>query len=351
MKGLRSGYTTGTCAAAAARAAARCLLGEDGVGRSAVELPDGERVSLPVLFTERGDGWAMAGVRKNAGDDPDDTDGVVVTARISWSEQPGVCFSGGEGVGTVTRPGLSVPVGEPAINPVPHCMIERAIREVTDGNVRVTVSIPGGQAIAPKTFNPRLGIQGGLSVLGTSGRVVPFSCPAVRESLALLLRVGVAAGVSHPVLVPGNIGARAAERHFRFEPDALISVSNEWGYLLQEAATLGVSGLLAVGHPGKLAKLIDGHFQTHSRKSPPALPIVLRFARSLSLEIPDGIPTVQGCFEALGPDESQDLAAALAGAIRERIAERLGPGRDPSVAVIDMQGALLATDGDLSPWT
>lgn len=347
-KRLRSGYTTGTCAACAAGVAVRMLLGEEAPKTGVVTLPDGERVSLRVAFADHNGSSAAAGVLKLAGDDPDDTDGALVVTTVSWRDGPGILYVAGPGVGVVTKPGLSVPVGEAAVNPVPRRMILNAIREVTCRGISVTVSIPGGEELAKKTFNPKLGIKGGLSVLGTSGRVVPYSCPAIRESLCLTVRIAAAGGVRYPVFTPGNIGAQAARRHFRFRDGALLHVSNEWGAVLDEASKHAFGGILVVGHPGKLAKLIDGHFQTHSKHSPSALPIVRRLAQTASIEAPDS-PTVEGCIVGLTPEDRDELASLLAHGIQQAVARR-AQSFTPSVALVAMNGDLLGTAGELSHW-
>ena len=192
MKGRRSGYTTGTCAAAAAKAAAKVLLGGPAPQAVEVPLPDGTRAVLPALYARRRGGEAEAAVRKDAGGDADATHGSVVTASLTWAQGGDVTFVAGDGVGTVTKPGLSVPPGEPAVNPVPRAMIRAAIREVTELPVRVVLSIPGGKELAQKTFNPRLGVAGGLSILGTTGRVRPYCRTALRDALSCALDVAAA---------------------------------------------------------------------------------------------------------------------------------------------------------------
>ena len=146
-------------------------------------------------------------------------------------------------------------------------MIRDSVREVTDRAVRVTVSIPDGETLAAKTFNPKLGVRGGLSILGTTGRVRPFSCPALQESLRCALQVALALGLKDLVFVPGHIGEKAAHRHFVLRPEQVIEVSNEWGYMLGQAVREKVPRLLALGHPGKLAKLAEGMWDTHSGRS------------------------------------------------------------------------------------
>ena len=179
MSELRGGFSTGACAAAAAKAAALVLRGAGRVGEVEIPFPDGTRVSFAVESAEPlGGARARAAVRKSAGDDPDVTDKALIVAEVRETAGAGVSFRAGKGVGTVTRPGLSVPPGEPAINPGPRRMISEALREVSSGGYEVTISIPGGAELAARTFNPRLGIVGGVSILGTTGIVLPISAKA-----------------------------------------------------------------------------------------------------------------------------------------------------------------------------
>lgn len=348
MNVLRTGITTGTCAAAAAKAAVMVLLGRKAPKKVDVELPEGKVVSVPVLSAAMKTGGAQASVVKDAGDDPDITDGVTVTAFVELAAG-GISFSAGEGVGTVTKPGLSVAPGEPAINPVPRRMITDSIREVTTRGVKVTVSIPGGAELAERTFNPRLGIVGGLSILGTTGIVRPFSCPALRASLQCALQVTAAAGVKYPVFVPGHIGARAAARHFHIAGEQLLEVSNEWGFALDEAVPLGFTGMLVLGHPGKLAKLAAGNWDTHSSRSNSALPFIAGIAGELGLALPEA-PTVEGVFAALADKHRKALGGLVAGSIRNAVARRVGKKVKVAAVLVDMKGNVLGSSGQLGPW-
>jgi cobalt-precorrin-5B (C1)-methyltransferase len=350
MTGLRNGFTTGTCAAAAAKAAAMLLCESQSVRTVAVSLPDGSREELPVFFVRRTEEGCEAAVRKDAGDDPDITNGVDVVARVSFCDGGQVCFEAGEGVGKVTLPGLSVPPGEPAINPGPREMIRSALAEVAPRGFRVRVSIPGGDEIARKTFNPRLGVVGGLSILGTTGRVRPFSAAALTDSLKCALSVAAACDVRAPVLVPGNIGERAARGNFRLSPEQVIEVSNQWGEMLDETLRYDFANLLIVGHPGKLAKLTAGEWNTHSDNSQNAVPIVQALAAKLhDCPVPDSV-TAEGVFQALDEGRRSELADFLASEIRECVKQRLGGRHNPAVAVINMRGEILGTGGDLQPW-
>ncbi|MCX5821098.1 MAG: cobalt-precorrin-5B (C(1))-methyltransferase CbiD [Deltaproteobacteria bacterium] len=350
MSALREGYTTGSCAAAAAKAAVM-LLAE---GRSAesveIPLPDGRRRRLPIEYIRRTEVGAEAAVRKDAGDDPDVTNGALIEAGVAWTGGADVEFAAGDGVGTVTKPGLAVPPGEPAVNPVPRRMIREAVREVTPRGVRVTISIDGGGALAAKTFNPRLGIAGGLSILGTTGIVRPFSCSALRESLRCALSVAAAAGVRAPVFVPGHIGERAAGAQFRVAPEQIVEVGNEWGFTLDEAARHPFAALLALGHPGKLAKLTAGGWDTHSGRSESALPAVAQMHAAVLGRPAAGVPTVEGIFAALDTEEKRTLGDPLAAAVQAAIRTRTDGRFAAAVVLIDLGGHILGKAGDLTPW-
>jgi cobalt-precorrin-5B (C1)-methyltransferase len=347
MSGLRTGYSTGACAAGAAKAAALALSGTGEVTAVDIPFPDGTRHQFPVAWVRRSEGCAEAAVRKDAGDDPDVIHGSLILASVQFQEGTEIKFAGGEGIGTVTKPGLQVPPGEPAVNPAPRKMIWEAVREVTARGVQVTLSIPGGCALALRTFNPRLGIVGGLSIIGTSGYVRPFSVPALRVSLKCALDIAASCGVRDVVLAPGNIGERAARHHFRLTAEQVVQVSNEWGYML-EAARNRFENILLIGHPGKLAKLADGGWDTHSARSASALAIVLRIAATLGLAVNRESPTVEGLFEPLQPPDRLLLGNILANAVRRKVEARLA--RAVAVLLPNMNTEILGADGDLSPW-
>ena len=267
---LRCGYTTGTCAAAATRAAAELLLGNVLVPSVVVSTPAGIDVLVEVEEADRGRDWACCAVRKDAGDDPDVTDGVLVWARCERTEADGVPIEGGVGVGRVTRPGLDQPVGAAAINTVPRAMIAQAVRAASDaygytGGMRVEISIPAGVTLAARTFNPRLGIEGGISVLGTSGIVTPMSEDALVATIRLELRMLREGGVRDVLVVPGNYGRDFARELLGAAAEQAVSCSNYLGATIDEAALLGFSTLLLVGHIGKLVKVAAGVMNTHSR--------------------------------------------------------------------------------------
>jgi len=271
-RSLRPGWTTGTCSAAAAKAAAAALVSGKADGLVEVGLPrTGRRVAFPVARCELGDGWAEAAVVKDAGDDPDVTHGAHLTARVCLGAAPGVRLEGGEGVGTVTRPGLGLEVGGPAINPVPRRQITAAVGEVIDlavGGAHVVISVPGGERMARRTTNPRLGIVGGISILGTTGIVRPFSTAAWRASVEQAVDVIAAAGLGTVVL---STGGRTELAAMRLYPDldevCFVEVGDFTGHALRRAAARGLDRCAFVGMAGKLAKLGAGVMMTHWTRS------------------------------------------------------------------------------------
>ncbi|ABA87735.1 cobalt-precorrin-5B C1-methyltransferase [Syntrophotalea carbinolica DSM 2380] len=349
MAGLQGGFTTGACAAAAAKMAAALLCGEAISERISIPLLDGTRESLPLAYAHRLPDGAEAAVYKNAGDDPDVTNGALIIARVVASDKP-LEFRAGEGVGIITKPGLALPPGEPAINPGPRLMIESAVREVTDRGLRVTIAIPDGKQLAERTFNPRLGIKGGISVLGTTGRVRPFSLEAVRKTMECSYNVACASGVRHPVLVPGHIGERAAHRHFQVTQEQVVEAGNEWGFMIDLVAQTPPSALLVLGHPGKLAKLPLGHWDTHSSRSASPVPSVRELATRI-LECPVAeSTTVEGVFADLTAEQRQCLGDTLARALQIAVSHRLDHRAPVATALINLAGDMLGSCGDLTPW-
>ncbi len=270
---LRTGWTTGTCASAAAKAAALLLARRRPPAWVEVGLPSGRRVTFAVArcgFTGASAATlAEAVVVKDAGDDPDVTHGAHLTATVSWRDGTGVELAGGEGVGTVTRPGLGLPVGGPAINPVPRAMISQAVTEVVgDRGVRVVVSVPDGERMARKTTNRRLGILGGISILGTTGIVRPFSTASWRASVVQAVRVAAAQGEHTVVLCTGG---RTEAGAMALLPDlaevCFVEVGDFTGAALREAVTGGMGRVVFVGMVGKLTKLAAGVLMTHYTRS------------------------------------------------------------------------------------
>jgi cobalt-precorrin-5B (C1)-methyltransferase len=281
---LRRGWTTGTCAAAAAKAAYAALVTGDFPDPVAVTLPRGERPSFALAITRMAENAATAGVIKDAGDDPDVTHGALVCATVRFgSRGSGVTFRAGEGVGTVTRAGLPVAPGEPAINPVPRRMIADALIEVAAASGRaadaeVEISIPGGAALAAKTLNGRLGIIGGLSILGTTGIVVPYSCSAWIASIHSGIDVARAAGLSHIVGSTGANSEAAAQKLYGLADIALIDMGDFVGGMLKYLRRHPVTRVTIAGGVAKMTKLAQGLSDLHSKRGEVDFAALAKFA-------------------------------------------------------------------------
>lgn len=275
---MRFGYTTGSCAAAAAKGAAEILLGKQKIKEVPLMTPKGILLYLELLDIREEEGAVSCAVRKDAGDDPDTTDGILVFARVEKlkdsgeSAQPSILLDGGEGVGRVTRPGLSQKVGEAAINPVPRTMILSAVRETAEkyqykGKLKVIISVPGGEETARRTFNPRLGILGGISILGTSGIVEPMSEAALIESIRVEMAQKAAEGMEYLLVTPGNYGADYLKGHMDLPFEKNIKCSNYVGETIDMAVNMGIKGILFVSHIGKFVKVASGIMNTHSHNA------------------------------------------------------------------------------------
>ena len=272
-KNLRRGWTTGACAAAAAKAAFQGLITGRFPGRVSITLPGGQQPVFEVALARAADGAASAGVIKDAGDDPDVTHGATIIATLRHgAADSGVTFKAGAGVGTVTLAGLALAVGEPAINPVPRRMIgetlagQAAALGVGD-DIEVEISVPGGEKIAERTMNGRLGILGGISILGTTGIVVPYSCAAWIASIHQGIDVARAAGITHIAAATGATSEAAAKRHLGLDTRALIDMGDFAGGLLKHLRSHPVARLSIAGGFAKMCKLAQGHLDLHSARS------------------------------------------------------------------------------------
>ena len=268
-RALRTGWTTGACAAAAAKAATAALAEQRAQEIVEIALPSGRRVAFPVDSCSYGPERAEAVVVKDAGDDPDVTDGARLTATVSWRAEPGVALDGGEGVGVVTKPGLGLELGGPAINPVPSQMIRQAVGEVVaDRGVRVVISVPGGELMARKTTNRRLGILGGISILGTTGVVRPFSTASWLASVEQAVAVMAAQGETTLVLATGGRTERGAMAMLPKLPEVcFVEVGDFTGAALRQAVARDLRRVVFVGMIGKLTKLAAGVLMTHYTRS------------------------------------------------------------------------------------
>jgi cobalt-precorrin-5B (C1)-methyltransferase len=270
---LRSGWTTGACAAAAARAAGVALATGRMPASATIGLPRGQTPTFAVVNPAVGPGWAEAGIVKDAGDDPDVTHGAEIRTRVeAGAPGSGIAFFAGEGVGTVTRAGLPLAVGEPAINPVPRQIIAAALAEVRaefggPADWRVTVSVPGGAALAAKTLNARLGILGGISILGTTGIVTPYSCAAWIHSIHRGIDVARAAGLGHVAAATGSTSEAFVQKLYGLPEHALIDMGDFAGGTLKYLRAKPVARVTLAGGFAKLAKLAAGALDLHSARS------------------------------------------------------------------------------------
>ena len=272
QKKMRFGYTTGSCAAAAAKAATEMLLSGKKVEEVSIMTPKGIRLYLVpediCLDTDQ----ASCAIRKDGGDDPDTTSGILVYASVRKTNTPGILIDGGKGVGRVTKPGLSQKIGEAAINPVPRAMIRRGAEEAAqewdyEGGLEIIISVPEGEKVAEKTFNPRLGIKDGISILGTSGIVEPMSEKALIESIRVEMKQHFSQGEAYILVTPGNYGAEYLKNHMDLPFEQNIKCSNYVGETIDMAIDMGVKGILFVAHIGKFVKVAAGIMNTHSHNA------------------------------------------------------------------------------------
>ena len=347
---LRRGWTTGACATAAVKAAFAALAGEGFPDPVGIRLPKGQTPSFALRRQELGEGWALASVVKDAGDDPDVTDRaeIIATLRVR-GDGGGIRFLAGEGVGTVTRAGLPIPAGEPAINPVPRAMItgvleEGAIRTGHPLDLDVEIAIPGGADLAQKTLNPRLGIIGGLSILGTTGIVIPYSCSSWIHSIHRGIDVARAAGLDHVAACTGSTSERCVQALYDLPDMALLDMGDFAGGTLKYLKRQPIQKVTLAGGFAKLAKLAQGHLDLHSSRS--------------TVDVQNLASELAACDPALGEQAKTAVSAgevlAVAGPQRAALAGRIGArarltaldaagGRVAlEVVVIDRAGEVLA---------
>lgn len=348
---LRYGWTTGACATAAAKAAWIGLNRGVAPDPVTISLPRGGEASFALAHEDCRDGVASVGIVKDAGDDPDVTHGVTVVATVR-RRQGGIAFVAGEGVGTVTRAGLPVPVGEPAINPVPRQMIVAALQEASAAlgvaaDVTVTLSVPGGEALAARTWNPRLGIVGGLSILGTTGIVTPYSCAAWIHSIHRGIDVARAAGLAHVAASTGATSERAAQLALGLPDHAMLDMGDFAGAVLKYLAIHPVPRLTLAGGFAKLSKLAMGALDLHSSRASVDHGALARMAaaRDASPKLEQAIaeaPTAMAALE-LARTHGVDLAQEVAARARDRALRVVArSGIDVGVMVVDRSGGIVA---------
>lgn len=339
---LRRGWTTGACATAATKAAYAALLTGNFPDPVEITLPKGERPSFALALEGKGEGWAKAGIVKDAGDDPDVTHGCLVVATVRRSGD-GVAFKAGEGVGMVTRPGLPIPPGEPAINPKPREMMREVIAELGGpGNVEIEISIPGGEKLAERTWNPRLGIVGGLSILGTTGVVHPFSCSAWIASIHRGVDVARAAGLSHLAGSTGSTSEDAVRAFHNLPLEAMIDMGDFAGGLLKYVRDHPVRRLTIAGGFAKMVKLAQGAMDLHSGRSQVDFAWL---AGHVPLELKPNVlsaNTAQQVFELCG-HEGVDIAEVVArAALTTAIDVLRGAPIAVDIVIVDRKGQIIA---------
>lgn len=341
---LRKGWTTGACASAAARAAFVALHAGEFPDPVAIILPGGLTPSFALAHRANGPNWAEAGIVKDAGDDPDVTHGALIKARIERAPPgAGIIFRAGDGVGTITLPGLPLAVGEPAINPGPRAQIAANLAEAAAAlgvavDAIVTVSIPGGADLAEKTLNSRLGILGGLSILGTTGVVVPYSCAAWVHSIHRGVDVARALGLDHLAAVTGKTSEAALRRQLDLPDQAIIDMGDMAGAVLKYVRTHPVRRLTLAGGIAKLAKLAAGEMDLHSKASKVDIAFLASLVPSSDIS---GCETAAQALAKAGPA----LAQAIALRARETALAVLAGGTEIHVLAVDRAGKIVGRAG------
>lgn len=305
-KTLRLGYTTGSCATAASKAACRMLLTQTAAETVSLIPPKGIPLELEVLEITMTENAVKCAIRKDGGDDPDITSGSLIFAEVSKREEPGIFIDGGFGVGRVTKRGLDQPVGNAAINSTPRRMIRENLEQVCrecgyEGGLKVIISVPDGQMLAKKTFNPRLGIVGGISILGTTGIVEPMSEKALLDTIRVELRQRKANGADYVLLTPGNYGSDYIKNTLGIDPTIAVQASNFIGDTIDMCKEMGFQGALLIGHVGKLVKIAGGMLNTHSKYGDCRMEILAAHAGAAGTapEVLDEILTCVACDDVL----------------------------------------------------
>ena len=347
---LRRGWTTGACATAASKSAFSALVTGEFLDPVRVNLPKDRHPDFVLTTQMRGDGWARAGVTKDAGDDPDVTHLALVESTVRWAEPgSGVVFKAGEGVGTVTLPGLPLPVGEPAINPKPREMIMQGVQEVSDatntaGDIIVEISIRDGERLAKHTWNPRLGIVGGLSILGTTGVVIPYSCSAWIDSIHRGVDVARANGYEHVAGCTGSNSEAAIQSLYHLPDTAMLDMGDFVGGLLKYVARNPIPRLTIGGGFAKLSKLAQGHFDLHSGRSQvdnaQLAEVLLALGGSAALRDQAILANTATEILSMSTQETLPLATWVATEARKKIMSRLAGDTKVEVIVVDRNGVI-----------
>ena len=326
QKKMRTGYTTGSCAAAAAKAAVCMLLSGEVIQQVRLMTPKGVELDLEVEQIERRQHGVRCAVRKDSGDDPDVTNGIYVYAEVRKEPEPGIYLDGGEGIGRITKKGLEQPVGAAAINRVPRQMILEAVKEQSirygyQGGLSVIISAPEGKKLAAKTFNPRLGIENGISILGTSGIVEPMSEKALTDTIFLEMKMLKENGIDRCCVVPGNYGRDFLAEQLGVDTDQAVKCSNYIGETIDAAVNLEMRSLLLIGHIGKLIKLAAGVMNTHSRQADCRMEVLAAYAAAEGASA-ECVQAILSCITTTEALELLKEKGILSG-VMERVMERI----------------------------
>lgn len=322
---MRRGYTTGTCATAAAKAATMLALGNN-LQEVSVNTPKGIPLTLGVLDCKISEKTASCAIKKDSGDDPDITNGILIYAEVELleNEHAEIIIDGGKGVGRVTLPGLPCQIGQAAINPTPRKTIRSVVIQVLEefgyeGGAKVTISIPQGEELAKRTYNPRLGIEGGLSVLGTSGIVEPMSEQALIDTIKVEMDVRKALGAEYLVITPGNYGENFLKQHFANRDFYSVKCSNFIGESLDYAEEQGFKGVLFVGHIGKLVKVAGGIMNTHSKYADARMEIMSAHAARFGADP----KLIEEMINSVTTDNAYEALEAYSSQMRDKVIESL----------------------------
>jgi len=352
---LRRGWTTGACATAATAAAYGALVTGDFADPVTITLPKGEQPSFPLKTKKIGKGWARASIVKDAGDDPDVTHGAEISVTVRPGRPgAGVIFQAGRGVGRITKPGLPIPPGEPAINPRPRDMMRQAVADLAERlggpeDVEIEIAVPGGERLAEQTWNPRLGIVGGLSILGTTGIVIPYSCSAWIHSIHRGIDVARATGLGHVAGATGKVSEAAVKARYNLDDGALIDMGDFAGGMLKYLRRHPVRRVTIAGGFAKLAKLADGHLDLHSGRSQVDIAALAEGLGQLgaSARIVARAHDAHMAGEVLEIAREADLPLAdlVARRARQTALATLAGGIELDVLVVDRSGAIIGEAG------
>ena len=346
---VKTGLTTGACAQAAAKACALMLATGDIVDNIDIELPNGETHAVPLINQKLSENCARCGVIKDSGEERNDvTNGIEIFCEIKEKQDPGINIIGGKGVGKVTRHGLAVKIGESAINPTPRKMIMRDLCDILppDKGYMIEISVPKGEEVAQATYNPRLGVVGGISIIGTTGIVKPKSQESYKKSLMVELDVAQAAGYKTLFIASGYLGERLLTGKYNIEPQRIIKVGDHVGFMLKACLEKKISKIMVIGHIGKLAKVAAGLFNTHSETGDARMETIAAYAaakgaaKELIAELL-GLKLAEASIDLLRKNNLMKVFDDIAERVAQRCAQYCGDKLAVAVAILSLKGEII----------